>query len=117
MTTPDPGEYENDETLPIPPGPIDPADPELPPDPAFEPAEPVGPADPIGDEPIDHDRPDEIVEAEQLTQPAPGGPNDPGASASDDNQADTAGYAGGGENDPPDDPAETTLWDEDSDQV
>jgi hypothetical protein len=33
-------------------------------------------------------------------RPAPGGPNDPGASASDENQADTPGYSGGGDGDP-----------------
>lgn len=33
-------------------------------------------------------------------RPAPGGPNDPGASASDENQADTPGYSGGGDADP-----------------
>lgn len=46
-------------------------------------------------------------------QPAPGGPNDPGASASDENDADTPGYSGGGDDDPtseePRNPLETVL--------
>lgn len=32
--------------------------------------------------------------------PTPGGGNDPGASASEENQADTPGYSGGGDADP-----------------
>lgn len=47
------------------------------------------------------------------TAPAPGGPNDPGASASDENQADTPGYSGGGDADPTlaDDPEGSLLDD------
>lgn len=44
--------------------------------------------------------PQEPDQIGQDTSPAPGGPNDPGASASNQNQADTPGYSGGGDGDP-----------------
>lgn len=59
-----------------------------------------------------------LEDLEQLTdldeQPAPGGPNDPGASASDENQADTPGYSGGGDGDPTRDAAPWRSADDDA---
>lgn len=104
---------END-TQPVAP---DPLDPDLPPDPEVEPLNPNEPLEPLEPELPPEEKPLGYVDEERLTRPAPGGPNDPGASASDENQADTPGYAGGGDDDPPADPADTTLWDEEPDEV
>lgn len=107
---------ETDETIPVVPDeprPTDPLDPDV------DPLDPNEPLDPIEDpseppEPLDPRNP---VDEERLTRPAPGGPNDPGASASDENQADTPGYSGGGDGDPSADPGLTSeLWDEDPEE-
>lgn len=53
-------------------------------------------------------------ESDAFEAPAPGGPNDPGASASDENQADTPGYSGGGDADPTTEDPELRPLDDDA---
>lgn len=114
MTTPDPRDFVDED---MPSSVPDPLEPELPPDPEIVPSSPDEPLEPLEPELPPEEQPIGLLEAERLTRPAPGGANDPGASASDENHADTPGYAGAADDDPVADPAETALWDEGAERL